>query len=92
MHWPDWGVTAPDGLFDLAINRAATTLLGLGLRDPTGVQSTAALAEWHARTRFARRVPLSEAVRCLVQRPGEGDWHWTGGPKGGWQPGRGPFP
>ena len=85
-------MTAPDGLFDLAINRAATTLLGLGLHDPTGAQATAALAEWHARTRFARRVPLSEAVRCLKLRPGEGDWHWAGGLEGGWQPGRGPFP
>ena len=85
-------MTAPDGLFDLTVNRAATTLLGLGLHGPGSAQATAALAEWHARTRFARRVLLSETVRCLKSRPGKGDWHWAGGPEGGWQPGRGPFP
>ncbi|MFC4455955.1 hypothetical protein [Deinococcus sonorensis] len=81
-------MSAPDALFDLAINRAATTLRGLRTADPH-----AALAEWHARTRFARRVPLAEVWRCLEQRPqADGEWHWQGGPTGGWQPGRARFP
>lgn len=87
-------MTAPDGLFDLAINRAATTLQGLGLlglRDSGGQQATAALTQWHARTRFARRVPLPQVLACLSLRPA-GEWHWAGGPGGGWNAGRGAFP
>ncbi|WP_424949973.1 hypothetical protein [Deinococcus sp.] len=96
-------MTAPDGLFDLAINRAATTLLGLGLpglgllevglaENEAESRQTDALQIWHARTRFARRVPLPEVQRCLRLRPAEGAWHWTGGPEGGWQPGKAAFP
>ncbi|WP_420597322.1 hypothetical protein [Deinococcus sp.] len=79
-------MSAPDALFDLAINRAANTLRGL----PPGGRE-AALSEWHARTRFARRVPLSEVVRCLENRP-PGEWHWAGGPGGSWQAGKAAFP
>ena len=89
-------MTAPHGLFDLAINRAANTLqglgfLGLGLPDPEIQQARAALSEWHARTRFARRVPLPQVLACLSSRPA-GEWHWAGGPQGGWHAGRGAFP
>lgn len=78
---------APDALFDLAINRAANTLRGLPLAG-----QHAELARWHARTRFARRVPLGEVLRCLSLRPQGGLWHWHGGPQGGWLEGKAPFP
>ncbi|ADY25803.1 hypothetical protein Deipr_0642 [Deinococcus proteolyticus MRP] len=79
----------PPALFDLAVNRAAAAL--------RGVQSEAAqaraLAQWHARTRFARRVPLAEVARALALHPQqEGSWHWTGGLEGGWQAGKALFP
>ncbi len=77
---------APDALFDLAVNRAANTLRGL-----PAAGRDAALGEWHARTRFARRVALGEVVRCLETRPA-GEWHWSGGPGGGWQAGKATFP
>ena len=57
-------MSAPDALFDLAINRAANTLRGL-----PAAGREAALTEWHARTRFARRVPLEEVRRCLDSQP-----------------------
>ena len=79
-------MSAPDALFDLAVNRAATALRGV----PSTARD-AALAVWHARTRFARRVPLAEVRRCLSQRPGEG-WHWSGGPQGEWHAGKAAFP
>ena len=89
-------MTAPVALFELAVNRAATTLLGLGLLGSAASlhsqQAQAALQEWHARTRFASRVPLSEVVRCLDGRPAHGEWHWAGGPEGGWVRGRAAFP
>jgi hypothetical protein len=92
-------MTAPPALFDLAINRAAVTLHGLGLTDVGSPQAAAALSQWHARTRFAGRVPLAEVVRCLKLWPddrssgrGDGNWHWRGGPGGSWQAGRGAFP
>lgn len=87
----------PPALFDLAVNRAAAALRGI-----QGVAAErAALAQWHARTRFARRIPLPDIAQALTQRPtaarggeggGGGPWHWTGGPQGGWQPGKAPFP
>ncbi|WP_407571253.1 hypothetical protein [Deinococcus altitudinis] len=91
------GAGAPSALFELAVNRAATTLLGLGLLGAASPglrsrQAQAALQEWHARTRFARRVPLSEVVRCLDDRPAQGHWHWAGGQEGGWVEGRAAFP
>ncbi|GHG03122.1 hypothetical protein GCM10017783_14290 [Deinococcus piscis] len=78
----------PAALFDLAVNRAAAALRGL-----QGTAAERALRQWHARTRFARRVPLPEVARALALRPPIGDpWHWTGGPEGCWQPGKAPFP
>nr|WP_221276993.1 hypothetical protein [Deinobacterium chartae] len=74
-------------MFDLAVNRAAGVLRGLRPTD-----RAAALREWHARTRFARRVPLEAVVACLEGRPEGGEWHWSGGPQGAWLPGRAPFP
>ena len=91
-------MTAPHALFDLAINRAATTLTGLGLAGlglaglGRGPAAGGALAEWHARTRFARRIPLEQVRRCLASRPAGGEWHWAGGPDGGWAAGKAAFP
>lgn len=82
------GGAPPDALFDLAVNRAATFLRGAR---PTDERTS--LGTWHARTRFARRVPLGAVLACLAGRPeGEGEWHWAGGPHGAWRPGRAPFP
>ncbi|MEF2279748.1 hypothetical protein V3W47_15740 [Deinococcus sp. YIM 134068] len=79
---------APDALFDLAVNRAHAALRGLRPADPAP-----ALAEWHARTRFARRVPLAAVVAALALKPDDrGEWHWAGGPGGGWVTGKAPFP
>lgn len=74
----------PDALFDLAVNRAAAAVRGVGTLD--------ALGAWHARTRFARRVPLAEVKRALGLKPAAGDWHWSGGVSGGWLAGKAPFP
>lgn len=79
-------MSAPDALFDLAVNRAATLLRGARPTD-----EDAALREWHARTRFARRVPLHEVAARLASKP-LGDWHWAGGPGGAWRPGKPKFP
>ncbi|WP_034385359.1 hypothetical protein [Deinococcus sp. YIM 77859] len=93
LNAPDPRGTAPGGavpaaLFDLAVNRAAAALRGLRPVDPGP-----ALAAWHARTRFARRVPLAAVLDALAQKPQEdGEWHWAGGPEGGWVAGRAPFP
>lgn len=78
---------APDALFDLAVNRAATALRGF----PQAGRE-AELRRWHARTRFARRIPVAEVQRCLGLRPLSGVWHWAGGPTGGWVAGKAPFP
>ena len=77
----------PSALFDLAVNRAAAALRGAGPGQPER-----ALAAWHARTRFARRVSLGAVKAALESRPAEGDWHWAGGAQGRWMPGRAPFP
>ncbi len=84
----------PPALFDLAVNRASAALRGLH-----GEAEQRALRQWHARTRFARRVPLAEVARALALRPPQngreeesGPWHWAGGPEGHWQPGKAPFP
>jgi hypothetical protein len=66
-----------DAVFDLAINRAALLVQRLGW---------AQLVAWHARTRFAARVPLETIVVVLKTRP-EGVWHWVGGQSGGWRAG-----
>ena len=80
----DTAAQAPGALFDLAVNRAAAALRGTG--------TPAALSAWHARTRFARRIPLADIRRALAQQPAEGQWHWAGGPGGSWHPGKAPFP
>ncbi len=85
-HLPEQG-QVPPAVFDLAVNRAANTLRGL----PHAGQQ-AELARWHARTRFARRVPLSEVWRCLALRPSTGVLHWEGGPQGQWVAGKAAFP
>lgn len=78
----------PPALFDLAVNRADAALRGLRPGDPAR-----ALAQWHARTRFARRVPLAAVAEALTRKPAEpGEWHWAGGPGGGWAAGKAPFP
>ncbi|EYB68017.1 hypothetical protein DEIPH_ctg029orf0019 [Deinococcus phoenicis] len=78
----------PEALFDLAVNRADAALRGLRPGDPAR-----ALAAWHARTRFARRVPLAAVTAALARKPGApGEWHWTGGLDGGWVAGKAPFP
>jgi len=95
LHDPDPGGTTPLGavppaLFDLAVNRADAALRGLRPRHPETV-----LAAWHARTRFARRVPLAAVLIALSRKPSEQSeegWHWAGGESGGWVPGRAPFP
>jgi len=79
-------MSAPDALYDLAVNRAAVFLRGARPTD-----AHAALKEWHARTRFARRVPLEDVIARLELKP-PGDWHWHGGPNGTWQRGKARFP
>ena len=74
----------PGALYDLAVNRAWSVLRGVG--------QPGTLAAWHARTRFARRVPLGQVRSALAKHPGPGEWHWAGGPHGAWVPGRAPFP
>lgn len=79
----------PAALFALAVNRAAA-LRGLG--HPGALDHSGTLGAWHARTRFARRVPLGAVKAALALRPPQGEWHWAGGPDGGWQAGKAPFP
>lgn len=71
---------APDALFDLAVNRAALAVRG------------SPLEAWHARTRFARRIPLDDIKRALSIKPTTGHWHWQGGPDGKWLEGKAQFP
>ena len=80
---------APDALFDLAVNRAAAAVRGVA---PSSRAGADALAAWHARTRFARRVPLAHIRAALDLRPAGGVWHWAGGPGGEWQAGKAAFP
>lgn len=90
----------PPALFDLAVNRAHAALRGLPGSSLHGAAAQQrGLEQWHARTRFARRVPLPEVARALALRPPEAlrvnvpePWHWAGGPTGGWQRGKAPFP
>lgn len=83
---------APSALFDLAVNRAWAALRGLRPADPAAALASGFLAGWHARTRFARRVPLDAVRAAIGQHPGSGEWHWAGGPDGGWTAGKAPFP
>ncbi|GGJ17966.1 hypothetical protein [Deinococcus roseus] len=79
-------MSTPDGLFDTIVNRADGFLR---ISRPTN--RLEALHIWHARTRFARRVPLEVLVRILDARPA-GEVHWSGGLQGSWQPGTARFP
>jgi hypothetical protein len=73
-------VSAPDAIFDLAVNRAAAFVRGAG--------SSVRLEAWHARTRFASRVSLELIRNVLEMKPSEGEWYWSGGPAGSWFPGK----
>jgi hypothetical protein len=72
-------VSAPDAIFDLAVNRAAAFVRGAG--------SSVNLDAWHARTRFASRVNLQDIRAALEQKP-MGDWYWSGGLNGSWHSGK----
>jgi hypothetical protein len=67
---------AQNAIFDLAVNRASRYW-----RSTRGD-----LSAWHARTRFANRVPLEVILTTLETKP-DGNWHWEGGPDGAWRPG-----
>jgi hypothetical protein len=73
-----------DAVFDLAVNRAATFQRGAGVN--------ADLESWHARTRFAARVPLRAIRAALESKPLEGEWHWSGGERGAWRSGKAKTP
>ncbi|GEM48234.1 hypothetical protein [Deinococcus cellulosilyticus] len=79
-------MSTPDGLFDTIINRADGFLR---ISRPTNRLD--ALQEWHARTRFARRVSFDDLVHILEGRP-EGQYHWEGGLQGAWIEGEPRFP
>lgn len=91
-HGERTAAAAPDALFDLAVNRAWAALRGLRPADPAAALASGFLPGWHARTRFARRVPLDAVRGALACRPASGEWHWAGGPDGGWTEGKAPFP
>ncbi|CAM4421329.1 hypothetical protein [Deinococcus marmoris] len=88
----DNAAAAPRALFDLAVNRAWAALRGFPSGSPASAQASAFLGGWHARTRFARRVPLDAVKAAVQQHPGGGEYHWAGGPGGGWRAGKAPFP
>ena len=69
---------AQNALFDLAVNRAArvTALLGMGH-----------LQFWHAKTRFAIRIPMA-LIRAAVECRPSGNYHWRGGKQGRWCEGK----
>ena len=69
-----------DAVFDLAVNRAANFRRGAG--------ANADLETWHARTRFAARIDLGVIRAALASRPPRGEWHWQGGERGSWHPGK----
>lgn len=73
-------MSAPEAIFDLAVNRAVAFVRGAG--------SSVKLEAWHARTRFASRVSLGAIRAALETKPADGEWHWSGGPSGSWRPGR----
>ncbi|MHA0033659.1 hypothetical protein ACXXDK_01390 [Deinococcus sp. PESE-38] len=79
----------PDALFDLAVNRAAAAVRGVSLSSRAGDD---ALAAWHVRTRFARRVALADIRAALDLRPAGGQWHWAGGRRAAGSRGKPRFP
>lgn len=79
-------LSTPEGLFDTIINRADGFL-----RVSRPTNRLEALKAWHMRTRFARRVSLEMLLQILEGRP-DGEYHWSGGENGSWQPGQPRFP
>ena len=72
-----------DALFDLAINRALSYALRLGLPLEDDGALYGGLELWYLKTRFAYRIPLDDVVATLRSYPGKGSWQ--GGAKGSWQ-------
>ena len=72
-----------DALFDLAINRALSYALRLGLPLEDSRALYGGLELWYLKTRFAYRIPLDDVVATLQNYPGEG--FWQGGREGSWQ-------
>ena len=69
---------AQQALFDLAVNRAARVTALLGMEH---------LQLWHAKTRFAIRVPL-ESIRVALENRPNGRYYWCGGEQGKWCEGK----
>lgn len=80
-----------DKLFDLAVNRALSYALRLGVRLDNAEAVRSGLELWYLKTRFAYRVSLEEVVGALQTYPG-GDHFWRGGRLGGWHFGQAPRP
>ena len=72
-----------DALFDLAVNRALSYALRLGLPLDDDKALYGGLELWYLKTRFAYRIPLEDVITTLQSYPGEG--RWAGGKEGGWQ-------
>jgi hypothetical protein len=82
----DGSADARDALFELAVERADTFTRRArlpGSRDAAALKR--ALEPWHARTRFAARIPLEAIAAALATRPEGAGWAWRGGPEGSWQ-------
>ena len=78
-----------DSLFDLAVNRALSYALRLGLTFEA-TELRGGLELWYLKTRFTYRVPLDEIVSALQNYPGEG-YFWEGGQAGDWHRGESPL-
>ena len=72
-----------DALFDLAVNRALSYALRLGLPLEDDKALYGGLELWYLKTRFAYRIPLDDVVATLQSYPGKGSWQ--GGQEGSWQ-------
>ena len=85
-----------DALFDLAINRALTYALRLGVALEDAEALHTGLELWYLKTRFAYRIPLEEVVGALRTYPdthsSSGEHFWRGGLAGGWHAGQAPKP
>lgn len=70
-------------LHDVAVNKALTYALRLGLPldDPDKLKG--GLELWYLKTRFAYRVLLGDVVSALLSYPG-GNCRWAGGETGSW--------
>ncbi len=69
-------------VFDLAVSRALSYALKLGLDLQDAEALRQGLELWYLKTRFAYRTPLEAVVEALKSYPGGGSWR--GGPGGGW--------